>query len=189
MCSKFLVEGVVNDAKVGTRCLKQPIRYLVRPFSPFPIRDVDENWIHESVGYALPSTRMDSRSRVVGIHTFFRKAIVQIGYNVGGIHDNNVTINQGWHFDTSINGLKRFVVRLEQPVNGLVSQLLVLQCHPHLAREWTECTVIKFYHDMTSCLRLRLGRSPYLRLAKQAERISQTDIVYETPPEKKRDRA
>ena len=29
----------------------------------------------------------------------------------------------------------------------------------------------------------------YLRLAKQAERNSQTDIVYETPPEKKRDRA
>jgi hypothetical protein len=29
----------------------------------------------------------------------------------------------------------------------------------------------------------------YLRLAKQAERNSQTDIVYETPPEKKRDQA
>jgi len=29
----------------------------------------------------------------------------------------------------------------------------------------------------------------YLRLAKQAERNSQTDIVYETTPEKKRDRA
>ena len=29
----------------------------------------------------------------------------------------------------------------------------------------------------------------YLRLAKQAERNGQTDIVYETPPEKKRDRA
>ena len=29
----------------------------------------------------------------------------------------------------------------------------------------------------------------YLRLAKQAERNSQTDIVYETPPEKKPDRA
>jgi hypothetical protein len=29
----------------------------------------------------------------------------------------------------------------------------------------------------------------YLRLAKQAERNSQTDIIYETPPEKKRDRA
>jgi len=28
----------------------------------------------------------------------------------------------------------------------------------------------------------------YLRLAKQAERNSQTDIVYETPPERKRDR-
>jgi len=29
----------------------------------------------------------------------------------------------------------------------------------------------------------------YLRLAKQAERNSQMTIVYETPPEKKRDRA
>ena len=29
----------------------------------------------------------------------------------------------------------------------------------------------------------------YLRLAKQAERNSQTDILYETPPEKKHDRA
>ena len=29
----------------------------------------------------------------------------------------------------------------------------------------------------------------YLRLAEQAERNSQTDIVYETPSEKKRDRA
>ena len=29
----------------------------------------------------------------------------------------------------------------------------------------------------------------YLRLAKQAERNSQTGIVYETPPEKKRDGA
>ena len=43
--------------------------------------------------------------------------------------------------------------------------------------------------DSTSKLEFESLARAYLRLAKQAERNSQTDIVYETPTEKKRDRA
>jgi hypothetical protein len=43
--------------------------------------------------------------------------------------------------------------------------------------------------DRTNKLEFENLARAYLRLAKQAERNSQADIVYETPPEKKRDRA
>ena len=95
---------------------------------------------------------MDPGSRVVGIYTFRRIAIIQIGNDISGIRDNNVIIHQGRYFNASINGLKRFMVRPEQSVNSLLTQLFVFQCHPHLAREWTERTVIQFHHDMTSQL-------------------------------------
>src|SRR5262249_58632565 len=79
--------------------------------------------------------------------------------DVSGIHDNNVIIHQGRYFNASIKGLKRLMVRPEQSVNSLVTQLFVFQCHPHLACEWTERTVIQFHHDMTSQLRLCLDRA------------------------------
>ena len=83
--------------------------------------------------------------------------MVQIGDDVGGIYDDNITIHQGRHFNTSINSLECFMVRPEQSVNCLVIQVLVLQCHAHFARKWTERTIIQFDHDMTSRLRPRVG--------------------------------
>src|SRR6516165_2342345 len=115
MLGEFLVEGVIDEAKVGARCFKQTIRHLVRPFSPFPIRDVDEDWIYVGVSYAFPSARVDPGSGVIGIYAFRRIAIIQIGDDVGGIHDDNVFIDQDRHFNASINRLSASWLDLSSP--------------------------------------------------------------------------
>ena len=61
--------------------------------------------------------------------------------------------------------------------------------HAYLLRAAELSAMAQTEMDSTSKLEFESLARAYLRLAKQAERNSQTDIVYETPTEKKRDRA
>jgi len=61
--------------------------------------------------------------------------------------------------------------------------------HAYLLRAAELSAMAQTEMDPTKTLEFENLARAYLRLAKQAERNGQTDIVYETPPEKKRDRA
>ena len=107
---QFLVEGVIYDAKIGTRRFDQTVGHFVRSFGPLPIRDVDKNRIDERVSDTFPGARMNARRRVIGINSFRRIAIIQVSDDVGGIYNNNAIIDQDRDFDASINVLKCRVV-------------------------------------------------------------------------------
>src|SRR4029450_6519263 len=79
------------------------------------------------------------------------RAMLQVGHNVRRVHDNDIIVDERWHFNTAVHPFKGSVIGLQQAVYDLIVDALEVEDHSHLASERTERTIVELDHGHSSC--------------------------------------
>jgi hypothetical protein len=149
--------GPVHEPEIGTSRLEQTVRHAVGAIGPFPVGDVHENGVDEGVGRAFPSACVHASGRRGGVHGPRGIAELQVGDDIGGVHNDGLVIDQNRHLDAPVDGLEGCVVRLEQAVDRLEIEALEFQNHSHFAGKGAERAVVEPDHDVLLRCRLTAG--------------------------------
>ena len=69
--------------------------------------------------------------------------MLQVGHDVGRVHNNDIIVDQRRHFDAAIHLFKGSVIGLQQAIHDLIVDALEVEDHSHLAGEGTERTIVE----------------------------------------------